>query len=89
MVLWAGLLVVVILGIVLAMRHGQQRQRQREQQAASLTELTFVPALRNEIARLREDTRRLRRERDELLGVMTQLAKLLESYGEGPTKRPQ
>ncbi len=89
MVLWAGLLVVVILGIVLAMRHGQQRQRQHEQQAASLTELTFVPALRNEITRLREDTRRLRRERDELLGVLTQLAKLLESYGEGPTKRPQ
>jgi hypothetical protein len=45
--------------------------------------------LRNEIRRLREDTRRLRRERDELLGVLTQLAKLLEPYGEGPTKRPQ
>lgn len=82
LVLWIGLLIIVILGMVTALRHEQRRV----QQAGSLTEITFVPALRAEIKRLREDTRRLRAERDELLGVLAQLARLLDAH-EGPSQR--
>jgi hypothetical protein len=84
-VLWAGLLVVVILGVVFAIRHEQKRDRQ----AGSLTELAFIHELRAQIKWLREDTRRLRRERDELLGALTKLADLLERYREASAKRPR
>ena len=84
-VLWAGLLVVVILGVVFAMRHEQKRERQ----ASSLTELAFTHELCAQNTRLREDTQRLRKERDELLGVLTRLAELLEQCSEASAKRPQ
>jgi len=84
-VLWAGLLVVVMLGVVFAMRHEQKR----EPQASSLTELAFTHELRAQNKRLREDTQRLRKERDELLGVLTRLAELLEQGSEASAKRPQ
>lgn len=83
-VLWAGL-VVVILGVVFAMRHEQKRERQ----ASSLTELAFTHELRAQNKRLREDAQRLRKERDELLGVLTRLAELLEQCSEASAKRPQ
>ncbi len=63
-----------MLGLVFAMRPEQKHARQ----AGTLTELTLPHALRAEIRRLTEDTRRLRAERDELLGVLTQLARLLD-----------
>jgi hypothetical protein len=84
-VLWAALLVIVILGVVLAIRREQTRGRQ----AGSLTELAFIHELRAQIKRLREDTRRLRRERDELLGVLTKLADLLERCREASAKPPR
>ena len=84
-VLWAGLLVVVILGVVFLMRHEQKRERQ----ASSLTELAFTHELRAQNKRLREDAQRLRKERDDLLGVLTQLAGLLEQCSENATRRPQ
>jgi hypothetical protein len=77
-VLWAGLLVVVILGVVFAMRHEQKRERQ----ASSLTELAFTHELRAQ-------NKRLRTERDELLGVLTRFAELLEQCSEASAKRPQ
>jgi uncharacterized membrane-anchored protein YhcB (DUF1043 family) len=77
-VLWAGLLVVVILGVVFAMRHEQKRERQ----ASSLTELAFTHELRVQ-------NKRLRTERDELLGVLTRFAELLEQCSEASAKRPQ
>jgi hypothetical protein len=80
-----GLLGVVIVGIVLALR----REQRRERQAGSLTDITFVPVLRAEIKRLREDTRRLRAERDELLSVLTRLGRLLDAYGAAPTRPPR
>ena len=83
-VLWAGL-VVVILGVVFAMRHEQKRERQ----ASSLTELAFTHELRAQNKRLREDTQRLRQERDELLDVLTRLGELLEQCSEASAKRPQ
>lgn len=67
-------------GAVFAMR----REKKRERQAGSLTELTLPHVLRAQIKQLGEDTRRLRAERDELLGVLTRLAQLLESRGAGP-----
>ena len=82
-VLWAGLLVVVILGVVFAMRHEQKR----EGQASSLTELAFTHELRAQNKRLGEDTQRPRKERDELLGVLTRLAELLEQWSEASAKR--
>jgi hypothetical protein len=82
-VLWAGLLVVVILGVVFATRH----ERKREQQAGSLTELAFIHELRAQIKRLDEDTQRLREERDELLSVLTHLAELLGQGSEDCTRR--
>lgn len=84
-VLWAGLLVVVILGVVFAMRYEQKRARQ----AGSLTDLAFPHELRAQNKRLREDTQRLRQERDELLDVLTRLAELLEQCSEASAKRPQ
>jgi uncharacterized protein HemX len=84
-VLWVGLLVVVILGVVFAMRHEQKRERQ----ASSLTDLAVTHELRAQNKRLREDSQRLRKERDELLGVLTRLAELLDRCGESSTKRPR
>jgi uncharacterized membrane-anchored protein YhcB (DUF1043 family) len=84
-VLWAGLLVGVILGVVFAMRYEQKHARQ----AGSLTDLAFPHELRAQNERLREDSQRLRQERDELLGVLTRLAELLEQRSEAFTKRPQ
>jgi hypothetical protein len=81
----AGLLVRVMLGVVFAMR----REPKRARQAGSLTELTLPHALRAQIKQLSEDTRRLRAERDELVGVLTRLAQLLELRSAGPTRRPQ
>jgi hypothetical protein len=81
----ADLLVRVMLGVVFAMR----REPKRERQAGSLTELTLPHALRAQIKQLSEDTRRLRAERDELVGVLTRLAQLLELRSAGPTRRPQ
>lgn len=80
----AGLLFRVMLGVVFAMR----REPKRERQAGSLTELTLPHALRAQIKQLSEDTRRLRAERDELVGVLTRLAQLLELRSAGPTRRP-
>jgi hypothetical protein len=84
-VLWAGLLTLVILGMAFAIRH----ERKCERQAGSLTELASVQGLRAQVERLKADTRRLRRERDEVLGVLTQLAKLLEQWSEASSKRPR
>jgi hypothetical protein len=84
-VLWAGLLVVVILGVVFAMRREQKRGRQ----TGSLTELALVHELRAQVKRLRGDTQRLRRERDELLGVLSKLADLLERGSELSAKFPR
>ena len=81
----AGLLFRVMLGVVFAMR----REPKRERQAGSLTELTLPHALRAQIKQLSEYTRRLRAERDELVGVLTRLAQLLELRSTGPTRRPQ
>ena len=81
----AGLLVGVMLAAVFAMR----REPKRQQQAGSLSELTLPHALRAQIKQLSEDTRRLRAERDELLGVLTRLAQLLELCSADPTRRPQ
>lgn len=81
---WAGLLVIVILGVVFAMR-GEQKRRQ----AGSLADLALVHELRAQIKRLTEDTRRLRRERDELLGVLTKLGDLLERCSEASAKPPR
>lgn len=83
--LCAGLLVVAILGAVFAMRHEQKRERQ----AGSLTELVFLHELRTQAKRLSEDAQRLRRERDELLGVLTKLGELLERCSEASAKRPR
>jgi hypothetical protein len=69
----------VILGVVFARRQAQQPERQ----AGSLTELAFTHGLLAQIKRLRADTQRLRKERDELLGVLARLADLLERSGEG------
>ena len=80
----ADLLFRVMLGAVFAMR----REPKRERQAGSLTELTLPHALRAQIKQLSEDTRRLRAERDELVGVLTRLAQLLELRSAGPTRRP-
>lgn len=80
----ADLLFRVMLGVVFAMR----REPKRERQAGSLTELTLPHALRAQIKQLSEDTRRLRAERDELVGVLTRLAQLLELRSAGPTRRP-
>lgn len=76
----------MILGAVLAMRRQQKRERP---QAGSLTELAFIHELRAQIKRLKADTQRLRRERDELLGVLTKLADLLERGSEGSARRPR
>jgi hypothetical protein len=81
----AGRLVGVMLGVVFAMR----REPKRERQAGSLTELTLPHVLRAQIKQLSEDTRRLRAERDELLGVLTRLAQLLELRNAGPTHPPR
>jgi hypothetical protein len=75
----------MILGVVFAMRHEQKFQRR----AGSLTELAFIHELRAQIKRLREDTQRLRRERAELLGVLTRLADLLERCREASAKPPR
>jgi len=61
-----------------------RREPKRERQAGSLTELTLPHVQRAQIKQLSEDTRRLRAERDELLGVLTRLAELLESRGASP-----
>ncbi len=84
-VLWAVLLAIVILGVLFAMRREQRRRRQ----AGSLTELAFIHELRAQIKRLTEDTRRLRRERDELLGVLTKVGDLLERCSEASAKPPR
>jgi hypothetical protein len=81
----AGLLVGVMLAAVFAMR----REPKRQQQAGSLSELTLPHALRAQIKQLSEDIRRLRAERDELLGVLTRLAHLLELRNAGPTHPPR
>jgi hypothetical protein len=81
----ASRLVGVMLGVVFAKR----REPKHERQAGSLSELTLPHALRAQIKQLSEDTRRLRAERDELLGVLTRLAQLLELRSAGPTRRPQ
>jgi len=81
----AGRLVGVMLGVVFAMR----REPKRERQAGSLTELTLPHVLRAQIKQLSEDSRRLRAERDELLGVLTRLAHLLELRNAGPTHHPR
>jgi hypothetical protein len=81
----AGLRVGVMRDMVFAMR----REPKRERQAGSLTELTLPHVLRAQIKQLSEDTRRLRAERDELLGVLTRLAQLLKLCSADPTRRPQ
>lgn len=64
--------------------------RTRDRQAGSLTELASVHGLVAQIERLKQDTRRLRRERDELLGVLAQLGNLLERCREAsPALRAQ
>jgi gas vesicle protein len=84
-VLCAGLLAVVILGAVFALRHRPDHGRQ----ARSLTELAATHALRAQHQRLRGDAQRLRRERDELLVVLTRLAELLDRHGDACIKRPR
>jgi hypothetical protein len=64
----------MMLGMVFAMRHEQKRERQ----PGSLTDLASVHGLGAQVERLKQDSRRLRRERDELLSVLTQITRLLE-----------
>ena len=88
-VLWAGLLVVVICGAVFVVRHAPKGGRLAE--ADSLTELAAIYGLHAQIKQLGEDRRRLRAERDELLGVLTGLAELLEqgSKASASARRPR
>lgn len=67
-----------MLGMVFAIRHEQNREQKRERQPGSLTELASVHGLGTQVERLKQDSRRLRRERDELLSVLTQITRLLE-----------
>ncbi len=74
-----------MLGVVFTTRY----ERNRERQAGSLTELASVHGLVAQIERLKQDTRRLRRERDELLDVLTRLGKLLERCGAAAPALPR
>lgn len=74
-----------MLGVVFTTRH----ERNRERQAGSLTELASVHGLVAQIERLKQDTRRLRRERDELLDVLTRLGNLLERCGAAAPALPR
>jgi hypothetical protein len=65
-------------GVVFAMRHEPKQQPQ----TGSLTELASVHGLGTQVQRLKQATQQLRRERDELLAVLTQLAELLERVGD-------
>ena len=74
-----------MLGVAFATRPEPKRDRQ----AGSLTELASVHGLVAQIERLKQDTRRLRWERDELLGVLIRLGNLLERCREASPALPR
>lgn len=78
--LWAGLLVGVIVGVVLATRH--QRRREQPTTGGSITDrgqsLAFAYELRREIKRLSEENQRLWAERAELVKVFGRVVEFLQ-----------
>ena len=79
-VLWAGLLIVVIVGVLLATRH--QRRRGHLGTGGSVTDwgesLALVYELRREIQRLSEENLRLWEERAELVKVFGRVVEFLQ-----------
>jgi hypothetical protein len=80
LVLWAGLLIVVIVGVLLATRH--QRWHGQRGTGGSVTDwgesLALVYELRREIQRLREENLRLWEERAELVNVFGRVVEFLQ-----------
>jgi hypothetical protein len=79
-VLCAGLLIVVLVGVLLAMRY--QRRRGQRGTSGSITDwgqsLALTYELRREIKRLSEENRRLTEERVELVKVFGHVAECLQ-----------
>lgn len=79
-VLSVGLFIVVIVGVVLAMRH--QRRREKRATGGSVTDwgqsLALAYELRRDIKRLSEENQRLWEERAELVKVFGRVVELLQ-----------
>ena len=80
LVVWAGLLIVVIVGVLLATRH--QRRRELPGTGGNVTDwgqsLALAYELRREIKRLREENLRLWEERAELVNVFGGVVEFLQ-----------
>jgi hypothetical protein len=79
-VLWAGLLIVVVVGVLLATRH--QRRREPRGTGGSVTDwgqsLAVAYELRREVKRLSEENQRLWEERAELVKVFGRVVEFLQ-----------
>lgn len=79
-VLGAGLLIVVVVGMVLVTRH--QRQREQRATGGSITDwgqsLALASELRREIKRLSEENQRLWEDRAELVTLFAHVVELLQ-----------